>query len=101
MTWTLFALNRPVHDGYLRNLPCKINDSSLDLFIEYLTNAKVCIGNKDYHKSIQKKGDVEQLFLGKDGEDSAWIESSIGHTKLDASSFDTIRSAKCLLLSGQ
>ena len=89
MSWCILVNNKEVKNDteLLQNLPKTLSDKNVAKFCFKVNVAKVCCGNTDYDDVISQRVDFEDPV--------AWVESSVGKTKLLKGSFDTIRAVEC------
>ena len=97
MTWCIFVDSNKIQNDSqpLQLLPSILSDVNVKEFCSKLNNLNICNGNSDFEDVLSSRVDLSEPFPNSSGDRVAWVEASLGKTKLIKESFDTIRSVQC------
>ena len=96
--WKLIVDGHAVEDPVIADIPDVIDQEDITMLCNFLPKIVVCEGNTDFLDILERRIEIKESFPGLSKERIAFIESSLGKTRLTKSNFDTIRHPECFLV---
>ena len=91
-SWCVYVYNSEVKNisDELKELPVNITDQTIDQFCQKFKCLNICAGNENCEDVIERRVDCKEPFAGSSGDRIAWIEATVGRSKLLKENFDVI-----------